>query len=83
VIAIFVLIAILMVSTIRYSKPQVAMRGRFSKEKLMVAGLLLFLMILLTSIFASHILPYLAYGFLIFYVFSGILSLLIQFIQEF
>jgi len=82
-ISIFVLIAILMVSTIRYSKPQVAMRGRFSKEKLMVAGLLLFLMILLTSIFVSHILPYLAYGFLIFYVFSGIISLLIQFIQEF
>jgi CDP-diacylglycerol---serine O-phosphatidyltransferase len=82
-ISAFVIIALLMVSTIRYSKPQVAMRGKFSKEKLMIAGFLLFLIFFLGFLFAPHIVPYLAYGLLIFYVFSGILSLVIQFIQEF
>lgn len=79
----FVLVAILMVSTIKYSKPQVAIRGRFSKEKLMVAGFLFFIMLITASFLAPFILPYLAYGFIFFYVFSGIISLVIQIIQEF
>jgi CDP-diacylglycerol--serine O-phosphatidyltransferase len=79
----FVIVALLMVSTIRYSKPQVAMRGKFSQGKMfiMLAGIIA---IFVTSgIFAPNILPYLFYGIIIFYVFSGIISLLIQIIQEF
>ena len=79
----FVLVALLMVSTIKYTKPQVAIRGKFSKEKLMIAGFLFFLLILLASLLAPFILPYLAYGLILFYVFSGIISLVIQIIQEF
>lgn len=79
----FILVAILMVSTIRYSKPQVAIRGKFSKEKLFIAGGLLLLAILFISVISPSVLPFFAYGLILFYVFSGILSLVIQIIQEF
>lgn len=79
----FILVALLMVSTIRYSKPQVAIRGKFSKEKVFIAGALFMLAILLITIFSPSVLPFFAYGLMLFYVFSGILSLVIQIIQEF
>ncbi|NBU99782.1 MAG: CDP-diacylglycerol--serine O-phosphatidyltransferase, partial [Spirochaetia bacterium] len=79
----FVLVALLMVSTIKYSKPQATIRGRFSKEKMMIAGFLFLIMMVTAFFIAPFIFPYLAYGFIFFYVFSGIVSLVIQIIQEF
>ncbi|MDX1959305.1 MAG: CDP-alcohol phosphatidyltransferase family protein [Leptospiraceae bacterium] len=79
----FVIVALLMVSTIRYSKPQVTMRGRFSQGKvfIMLGGIVA--IFVSCAIFAPNLLPYLFYGIIIFYVFSGVISLIIQIIQEF
>ncbi|WCL48175.1 CDP-alcohol phosphatidyltransferase family protein [Leptospira sp. GIMC2001] len=78
-IAMFVLVAVLMVSTIRYSKPQVAIRGKFTWGKLaiVITGLLL----LVYQIGAERW-PWVLYGVIFFYVFSGIVSFLIYTIQE-
>ncbi|MBK8397131.1 MAG: CDP-alcohol phosphatidyltransferase family protein [Leptospiraceae bacterium] len=76
----FVIVALLMVSTIRYSKPQVAIRGKFTKGKILfiLAGFgVLFFFLGLPKV------PFLMYGIIIFYVSSGIISLIIQFIQDF
>ncbi len=70
-----------MVSTIKYSKPQVAMRGKFSKGKLMFLLASFFVVLAISSIYIP--VPYLVYGIIISYVFSGIISLVIQIIQEF
>lgn len=76
----FILIALLMVSTIRYSKPQVAMRGKFSKGKLylLIGGLIG--IIIVSSIYIP--IAYILYGIVFSYVFSGIISFLIHVIQE-
>lgn len=79
----FVVIAWLMVSTIRYSKPQVAMRGKFSKGKLIFMVGSLVAVLAGVAVGAPKLLPYLFYGMILFYVFSGIISLFIQIIQEF
>jgi CDP-diacylglycerol--serine O-phosphatidyltransferase len=76
----FVLVAILMVSTIRYSKPQVAMRGKFTKGR--VITVLIALVILFTWIGINKI-PFVFYGIIMFYVTTGLLSFLIQIIQDF
>lgn len=80
-ITVFIGTALLMVSTIRYAKPQVAMRGKFSKSKLY---LFLFGFIVLLGISSLYIpLPYILYGITFSYIFSGILSFIIHIIQEF
>ncbi|MCP5498072.1 MAG: CDP-diacylglycerol--serine O-phosphatidyltransferase [Leptospiraceae bacterium] len=76
----FIVIALLMVSTIKYSKPQVAMRGKFTKERMIV--IILGLAILFFFI-GFHRIPWLLYGIIIFYVFSGIISLIIHLIQDY
>lgn len=75
----FILVALLMVSTIRYSKPQVAIRGKFTWGKLgiVITGLL----VLLTAIGTEHW-PWVLYVVLFLYVFSGIVSFIIHTIQE-
>jgi CDP-diacylglycerol---serine O-phosphatidyltransferase len=77
----FILIALLMVSTIRYSKPQVAMRGKFSKGKLYLLILGLIAIIAVSSIYIP--IAYILYGIVFSYVFSGIISFMIHIIQEF
>jgi CDP-diacylglycerol---serine O-phosphatidyltransferase len=76
----FVLVAFLMVSTIRYSKPQVAMRGKFTKGKVIVVLIGLALVLYFTGI---PKIPFVLYGIILFYVTTGLLSFLIQFIQDF
>jgi len=76
----FILIALLMVSTLRYSKPQVAMRGKFSKSKLYLLFTGLLGMILVSSIYIP--IAYILYGIVFSYVFSGIISFIIHLIQE-
>jgi CDP-diacylglycerol--serine O-phosphatidyltransferase len=75
----FVLVAFLMVSTIRYSKPQVAMRGKFSRDKLVIlfAGI-----VALFFVIGWNKIPFAMYGIIVFYIFSGILSFVIQMIQD-
>lgn len=75
----FVLVAFLMVSTIRYSKPQVAMRGKFSKGRLILIFLGLALVFYLAGLSK---LPFIFYGIILFYVTTGLLSFAIQFIQD-
>ncbi len=79
ILPIFVLVALLMVSTIRYSKPQVAMRGKFSWAKL---GLVLCGIFAIVFLVGPSKWPWLLYGVLFFYVFSGIIAFVIHTIQE-
>ncbi|MEM7180434.1 MAG: CDP-alcohol phosphatidyltransferase family protein [Spirochaetota bacterium] len=76
----FVCIALLMVSTIRYSKPQVAMRGRFSRGKIIMLFVGLAIVFYLSGL---KRVPLVLYGIIAFYVFSGIVSFVIHMIQEF
>jgi CDP-diacylglycerol---serine O-phosphatidyltransferase len=76
----FVFVAFLMVSTIRYSKPQVAMRGKFSKGRLLLIFLCLVVIFYLAGLTK---IPFIMYGIILFYVTTGILSFSIQFIQDF
>lgn len=78
-IPMFIMVALLMVSTIRYSKPQVAIRGRFSLAKL---AIVLVGLLVLTYFVGAERWPWLLYGIIFFYVFSGIISFLIHTIQE-
>ncbi|MBM9576388.1 CDP-diacylglycerol--serine O-phosphatidyltransferase [Leptospira sp. 201903070] len=76
----FVLIAVLMVSNIRYSKPQAAIRSKLNPTRvfLLLGGVTL----LLVSIGLDRW-PWLIYGLIFFYIFSGIMTFLIHLIQEF
>jgi CDP-diacylglycerol--serine O-phosphatidyltransferase len=78
-IPVFIMIALLMVSTIRYSKPQVAIRGKFTWGRLgmVITGLILLFFLLDPSRW-----PWILYGIIFFYVFSGIVSFVIHTIQE-
>ncbi|MDF3819455.1 CDP-alcohol phosphatidyltransferase family protein [Leptospira sp. 96542] len=75
----FITTAFLMVSTLRYSKPQVAIRGLFSWKKLGISLVGLALVLLAISFYKW---PYVLYGAVGFYVFSGIVSFIIHTIQE-
>jgi CDP-diacylglycerol---serine O-phosphatidyltransferase len=75
----FVCVALLMVSTIKYSKPQMAMRGRLSKGKVLLMFLGLMIIFALVNI---AIVPFVLYGIIAFYVFSGLASFVIHLIQE-
>ena len=79
-IPIFVIVALLMVSTIRFSKPQIAIRGKFTKEKMFYT--LLGIGIMVYAIGKGNW-PWLMYGMIFFYVFTAIISLIIQLIQEY
>lgn len=76
----FVFVAVLMVSTIRYSKPQVAIRGKFTKGR-MIAVLIGF--IALSYFIGIKHIPFIFYGIIMFYITTGIISLLIQIIQDY
>lgn len=78
-IGVFVLVALLMVSNIRYSKPQVAIRGKFSWGKL---AIILTGLVLLFAWIGMARWPWFLYAIIFFYVFSGILAFLIHTIQE-
>lgn len=75
----FILTALLMVSTLKYSKPQVAIRGLFSWKKIGVTVVGLSLLLLAIGFYKW---PYVLYGAVGFYVFSGIVSFVIHTIQE-
>lgn len=76
----FIGIALLMVSTIRYSKPQVAMRGRLTRGKILI---LVIGLLLIFFIGGWNRFPIILYGIIGFYVFSGIISFIIHVIQHF
>ena len=76
----FIIVALLMVSTIRYSKPQVAIRGKFTKGRMLI--ILIGFRILFFFLGLPRV-PFVLYGIIVFYVSSGIISLIIQFIQDF
>ncbi|BDA78333.1 CDP-diacylglycerol--serine O-phosphatidyltransferase [Leptospira kobayashii] len=78
-IAFFICTALLMVSTIRYSKPQVAIRGIFTWKRMAFALGGLALLVLAVGISKW---PHFLYGAVGFYVFSGIVSFVIHTIQE-
>lgn len=75
----FCSIALLMVSTIRYSKPQVGMKEKLTTPRLFVilAGLTV-----LIFLFGLHNWPYVMYAIVLLYVFSGLVAFLIQTIQD-
>ncbi len=75
----FSISALLMVSTIKYSKPQVAMRGLFSWKKVAIAlgGLTILL-----ALVSAHLWPWFLYGMVFFYIFSGLVAFVINAIQE-
>lgn len=75
----FVSVALLMVSTIRYSKPQVAMRGKLTRSKVILMLLSLAVVFYIAGLERS---PFIIYGIVGFYVFSGIISFLIHLMQE-
>jgi CDP-diacylglycerol--serine O-phosphatidyltransferase len=75
----FILIALLMVSTIRYSKPQAAIRGRFSWSKI---GIVTTCFLILLYSIGPNRWPWVLYGVIFLYVFSGIVSFIIHSIQE-
>ncbi|PJZ69643.1 CDP-diacylglycerol--serine O-phosphatidyltransferase [Leptospira perolatii] len=79
-ISLFVLIAILMVSNIRYSKPQVAIRTKLTPTR--VSFMIVAVVLLLFFIGLNHW-PWLIYALLFFYIFSGIITFLIHLLQEF
>ena len=79
-IPLYILVALLMVSTIKYSKPTIAIRGKFTVQKL--AYTLIGLSVLIYAIGKGNW-PWLIYGLIFFYVFSGIVALVIQLIQDY
>lgn len=76
----FIIVALLMVSTISYSKPQVAIRGKFTRGK--IISILIGFAVLFYFLGLAKA-PFVLYGILVLYVSSGIISLVIQFIQDF
>ncbi|MCC6275429.1 MAG: CDP-diacylglycerol--serine O-phosphatidyltransferase [Leptospiraceae bacterium] len=76
----FIAVAILMVSTIKYSKPQVAMRGKFSRSRMLIV--LVGFTVLIFAIGWTKF-PWVVYGIAVFYVFSGLVSFMIHLIQEY
>jgi CDP-diacylglycerol---serine O-phosphatidyltransferase len=81
--AIFILVSFLMVSTIRYSKPQVTMVRRFSRGRMVVVAL--FLIVSLIYIGYRYGFDFAAAGLftiVVIYIISGLIILVIQGIQE-
>jgi CDP-diacylglycerol--serine O-phosphatidyltransferase len=79
-IPLFIAVALLMVSTIRYSKPQVAMKEKITKSKMILMVLFLFLML---PILGWSKWVWFCYGIVLFYIFAGLIAFVIQTIQEF
>jgi CDP-diacylglycerol--serine O-phosphatidyltransferase len=74
----FIAVALLMVSTVRFAKPQTIVLQKIQGFKLI---LLLLLCVALLVIFFNYI-HFIAIGLLLLYVFSGLMSVVIQFIQD-
>ncbi|MBN2041456.1 MAG: CDP-diacylglycerol--serine O-phosphatidyltransferase [Spirochaetes bacterium] len=74
-VAIYILIALLMVSTVRYPKPNPATIMTIHKIKLLIFGIILILLFIFFKAWAVFIIIFI-------YLMSGILSFVIQFIQE-
>jgi CDP-diacylglycerol--serine O-phosphatidyltransferase len=74
----FIAVALLMVSTVKFSKPQ-------AKELKKIHGLklvLLIMFIVLLSIMFRKWLLFIFIGLILIYIFTGLYSFLIQFIQD-
>lgn len=74
----FVVVALLMVSTVKFSKPQVKVLKKLHGIKL----ILLILIVVGISIILKKWLPYISIGLIVIYIFSGLYSFLIQLIQD-
>lgn len=78
-IIVFILVALLMVSTIKYSKPQVAIKEKFTWGRFII---LITSFILILLIIGPSLWPWIVYGIIFFYIFSGIVAFIIHTIQE-
>lgn len=78
-IPLFILIAFLMVSNIRYGKPQVAIRSKLTPLR---GGLMLGAALIALFFVGFPRWPWLVYGLICLYIFSGILTFLIHILQE-
>ncbi|PJZ65357.1 CDP-diacylglycerol--serine O-phosphatidyltransferase [Leptospira wolffii] len=78
-IPLFVVVAILMVSNVRYSKPQVAIRSKLTPGK---AALMLGAAAALLFYIGVGRWPWLVYGLIGLYIFSGLITFLIHILQE-
>ena len=74
----FIAVALLMVSTVKFSKPQAKARNKIHGLKLV----LLIVLIVLLSIILRKWLIFISIGLILIYIFTGLYSFLIQFIQD-
>jgi CDP-diacylglycerol---serine O-phosphatidyltransferase len=74
----FIVVALLMVSTVRFSKPQASAFKKIHGLKLV----LLLLLIIALSILLRKWLLFIFIGLILIYIFTGLYSFLIQFIQD-
>jgi CDP-diacylglycerol--serine O-phosphatidyltransferase len=74
----FIAVALLMVSTVKFSKPQAKALNKFHGLKLV----LLIVLIVLLSIVLRKWLIFISIGLILIYIFTGLYSFLIQFIQD-
>jgi len=74
----FIIVALLMVSTVRFSKPQARAFKKIHGVKL----ILLLLLIIALSILLRKWLLFIFIGLILIYIFTGLYSFLIQFIQD-
>ncbi|TGK06396.1 CDP-diacylglycerol--serine O-phosphatidyltransferase [Leptospira fletcheri] len=79
-IPLFLLVAILMVSNVRYGKPQVAIRSKLTPGK---AVLMLASATVLLFFVGFHRWPWLIYGLIFLYIFSGLITFIIHVLQDF
>ncbi|EPG75117.1 CDP-diacylglycerol-serine O-phosphatidyltransferase [Leptospira fainei serovar Hurstbridge str. BUT 6] len=79
-IPLFLLIAILMVSNVRYGKPQVAIRSKLTPGK---AALMLLAAVILLVFVGFNRWPWLIYGLIFLYIFSGLITFMIHVLQDF
>ncbi|HEX7534277.1 MAG TPA: CDP-diacylglycerol--serine O-phosphatidyltransferase [Syntrophales bacterium] len=74
----FIAVALLMVSTVKFSKPQAKAFNKIHGLKLV----LLIVLIVLLSIILRKWLIFISIGLILIYIFTGLYSFLIQFIQD-
>ncbi|TGK04981.1 CDP-diacylglycerol--serine O-phosphatidyltransferase [Leptospira semungkisensis] len=78
-IPLFVVIAILMVSNVRYGKPQVAIRSKLTPGR---GALMLAAALVLLFFIGFERWPWLVYGLICLYIFSGLITFLIHILQD-
>jgi CDP-diacylglycerol--serine O-phosphatidyltransferase len=77
-VPVFIAVALLMVSTVKFSKPQAKAFNKIHGLKLV----LLIVLIVLLSIILRKWLIFISIGLILIYIFTGLYSFLIQFIQD-